>query len=166
MTRSSASTCQHHGNYAGDDDHGDVDVIMHIGGPFADHKKIAEMATARTGQAVPIVQPIRRACTALMEDGTGVQFERMAYEHPAAQAVHEAIYDQAFVQGGLGRGINRSVTTPLEIFVYDNVRSRHPFERPRPVPLLRRRLSKRRGSGEVAPAQSVRRGPHPHPDRR
>ena len=25
----------HHGNYAGDDDHGDVDVIMHIGGPFA-----------------------------------------------------------------------------------------------------------------------------------
>ena len=119
----------HHGNYAGDDDHGDVDVIMHIGGPFAAYKKIAEMATARTGQAVPIVQPIRRACTALMEDGTGVQFERMAYEHPAAQAVHEAIYDQAFVQGGLGRGrgINRSVTTPLEIFVYGNV--------PLPVPL-------------------------------
>jgi hypothetical protein len=57
----------HHGNYAGDDDHGDVDVIMHIGGPFAAYKKIAEMATARTGQAVPIVQPIRRACTALME---------------------------------------------------------------------------------------------------
>jgi hypothetical protein len=28
-----------------------------------------------------------------------VQFERMAYEHPAAQAVHEAVYDQAFVQG-------------------------------------------------------------------
>ena len=64
-----------------------------------------------------------------MEDGTGVQFERMAYEHPAAQAVHEAIYDQAFVQGGLGRGrgINRSVTTPLEIFIYGNV--------PLPVPL-------------------------------
>jgi hypothetical protein len=63
-----------------------------------------------------------------MEDGTGVQFERMAYEHPAAQAVHEAIYDQAFVQGGLGRGrgINRSVTTPLEIFIYGNV--------PLPVP--------------------------------
>jgi hypothetical protein len=119
----------HHGNYAGDDDHGDVDVIMHIGGPFAAYRKIAEIATARTGQAVPIVQPIRRACTAVMEDGTGVQFERMAYEHPAAQAVHEAIYDQAFVQGGLGRGrgINRSVTTPLEIFVYGNV--------PLPVPL-------------------------------
>jgi hypothetical protein len=75
-------------------------------------------------------QPIRRACTAL-EDGAGVQFERMAYEHPAAQAVHEAIYDQAFVQGGLGRGrgINRSVTTPLEIFIYGNA----PL--PLPVPL-------------------------------
>jgi hypothetical protein len=64
-----------------------------------------------------------------MEDGTRVQFERMAYEHPAAQAVHEAIYDQAFAQGGLGRGrgINRTVTTPLEIFVFGNV--------PLPVPL-------------------------------
>jgi hypothetical protein len=109
---------------------------MHIGGPFAAHDEIAKMATARIGQAVPIVQPIRRLCTALMEDGTGVQFERMAYEHPAAQAVHEAIYDQAFVQGGLGRGrgINRSVTTPLEIFVYGNV--------PLPVPVPLASLSR------------------------
>ena len=50
----------HHGNYAGDDDHGDVAVIMHIGGLFASHEAIAAMATARTGQAVPRVEPIRR----------------------------------------------------------------------------------------------------------
>jgi hypothetical protein len=74
----------HNGNYAGDDDHGDVDVILDIGGPFAPYKQIAEIAPARTGQAVPIVQPVRRPCVALMEDSTGVQFERMAYEHPAA----------------------------------------------------------------------------------
>ncbi len=51
-------------------------------------------------------------------------------------AVHEAIYDQAFVQGGLGRGrgINRSATTPLEIFVYGNV--------PLPVPVPLASLSR------------------------
>jgi len=67
--------------------------------------------------------------TALMADGSGVQFERMAYEHPAAQAVHESIYDAAFVQGGLGRGrgINRAAATPLTIYVYGNC--------PLPVPL-------------------------------
>jgi putative DNA primase/helicase len=119
----------HHGDLAGDDDHGDVDVIMHIGGPFPDYRKIAELATARSGVSVPIAQPVRRPCFALMEDASGVQFERMAYEHPAAQAVHEGIYDAAFVQGGLGRGrgINRSAATPLEIWIYGNV--------PLPVPL-------------------------------
>jgi putative DNA primase/helicase len=119
----------HHGNYAGDDDHGDVDVIMHIGGPFARSREIAEMATARYGEPVPIAQPVRKPCVALMEDGSGVAFERMAYEDPLAQRVHEGIYDQAFVQGGLGRGrgINRSADTSLTIYVYGNV--------PLPVPL-------------------------------
>ena len=119
----------HHGDYAGDDDHGDVDVVMQIGGPFAPFRKIAELGTARFGVPVPIAKPVRVPCVALMEDGSGVQWERMAYEHPAAQFVHEGIYDTSFTQGGLGRGrgINRSAETPLVIEVFGNV--------PLPVPL-------------------------------
>jgi putative DNA primase/helicase len=119
----------HHGDLAGDDDHGDVDVIMQIGGPFAPYAHIAELATARVGVAVPIAKPVRMPCVALMEDGTGVQFERMAYEHHAAQFVHEGIYDASFIQGALGRGrgLHRSAETPLEIEVFGNV--------PLPVPL-------------------------------
>jgi putative DNA primase/helicase len=119
----------HHGDYAGDDDHGDVDVVMHIGGPFATARQIAELATARFGVPVPIAKPVRVPCVALMEDGTGVQFERMGYEHPAAQFVHEGIYDTSPIQGALGRGrgINRTAETPLEIEVFGNM--------PLPVPL-------------------------------
>jgi hypothetical protein len=120
----------HHGDVAGDDDHGDVDVVFQIGGPFASPKAIAELATARSGQPVPIAKPRPAPCVALMADGSGVQFNRLQYEHPAAQAVHEAIYDQAFVQGGLGRGrgINRSASTPLEIWIYGNL--------PLPAPIV------------------------------
>jgi hypothetical protein len=57
------------------------------------------------------------------------RFDRLAYEDRAAQAIHAGIYDQAFVQGGLGRGrgINRTADTPLEIRILGNV--------PLPVPI-------------------------------
>jgi hypothetical protein len=119
----------HHGEYAGDDANGDVDVVMQFGGPFARPGAIAEMATARYGVPVPIANPVHKPCLALMEDGSGVSFERLVYEHPRAQDVHEAIYDNAFVQGGLGRGrgINRTALTPLRDEIFGNV--------PLPVPL-------------------------------
>ena len=57
------------------------------------------------------------------------RFDRLAYEDRAAQAIHARIYDQSFVQGGLGRGrgINRTADTPLEIRILGNV--------PLPVPI-------------------------------
>jgi hypothetical protein len=57
------------------------------------------------------------------------RFDRLAYEDRAAQAIHAGIYDQSFVQGGLGRGrgINRTADTPLEIRILGNV--------PLPVPI-------------------------------
>lgn len=66
---------------------------------------------------------MRTPCVGLLADGRGVQFERLAYVDPMAQAVLEGIYDQAFVQGALGRGrgINRSAATPLEIGICGNV---------------------------------------------
>ena len=122
-------TVRHHGDTAGDDDNGDVDVVIQIGGPFARPQEIAEAATAETGRLVTPAKLVRTPCAALMMDGTGIQFERMAYEDPAAQAVHTGIYDASFVQGGLGRGrgINRSASTPLEVWIYGNL--------PLPVPV-------------------------------
>jgi hypothetical protein len=119
----------HHGDAAGDDTNGDVHHVMQIGGHFAPPRQIAEMACARHGEPVPSAAPVRTMCSALMEDGTGVAFERMAYEQADAQFVHETIYDESFRQGGLarGRGIARTFKNQLRISVYGNV--------PLPVPL-------------------------------
>lgn len=119
----------HHGDVAGDDDFGDVDIVFHIGGPFPKTHDTAKQASAEAGQLIEPAKLVRTPCTALMADGTGVTLERLAYEDPRLQAVHEGVYDQSFVQGGLGRGrgINRTADTPLEIHVYGNV--------PLPVPV-------------------------------
>lgn len=119
----------HHGLVAGDDDYADVDLVVQIGGPFAPPAEIARLACAESGRLVETARPKRVPCVVLLADGTGVQFERLAYEDKAAQAIHAGIYDQSFVQGGLGRGrgINRTADTPLEIWIYGNV--------PLPVPV-------------------------------
>ncbi len=90
---------------------------------------IAEIATARSGRPVIEARPVRVPCVALMADGSGAQFERLAYADPAAQQVHTGIYDQSFIQGGLGRGrgFNRSAANPLKVWIYGNL--------PLPVPL-------------------------------
>jgi putative DNA primase/helicase len=119
----------HHGDVAGDDDFGDVDIVFHIGGPFARPSQIARQASAEAGQLVEKAKPVRTPCVGLLADGSGVRFQRLAYEDTRLQTVHAGIYDQSFVQGGLGRGrgINRSASTPLEIWIYGNV--------PLPVPV-------------------------------
>ena len=126
---SSGVRALHHGLGAGDDDYGDVDLVVQIGGPFAPPSELARLASAESGRLVETAKPVRQACVGLLADGTGVQFERLAYEDAAAQTVHAGIYDQSFVQGGLGRGrgINRSASTPLEIRILGNV--------PLPVPI-------------------------------
>jgi putative DNA primase/helicase len=119
----------HHGNVAGDDDFGDVDLVVQIGGPFAPQAEIARLASAESGRLVPSAKPVRRPCIGLLADGSGMRFERLAYEDPAAQAVHAGIYDESFTQGGLGRGrgVNRSINSPLDIRIFGNV--------PLPVPI-------------------------------
>ena len=121
---------RHHGDISGDDDFGSFDLIIQIGGPFASAKVIAELATARSGRPVEIARAVRAPCHAVLEDGSRVKFERMAYTDPDAQAAHTGIYDAAFVQGGLGRGrgINRTAESPLQIVIYGNV--------PLPVPVV------------------------------
>jgi hypothetical protein len=120
---------RHHGDVAGDNDYGDVEIVVQYGGPFPEPKDIARLASAEAGRIVPIAKPVKTSCVALMADGTGIAFDRLAYQDPTAQQIHEDVYDQAFVQGGLGRGrgINRSASTPLEIHILGNV--------PLPVPI-------------------------------
>lgn len=118
----------HHGNLAGDNDFGDVDALFVIGGPFDKASHIARLASAETGRLVPCEPPVKTPCTGLLADGSGVQFDRMAYADPASQAVHQAIYDSGVVQAlGRGRGLNRSAANPLDIYVFGNL--------PLPVPV-------------------------------
>jgi hypothetical protein len=110
----------HHGDVAGDDSYGKAEIVIQFGGRFAEPKDIARRASAESGRIVPV---------ALMADGTGVEFNCLAYADPAAQAVHRDIYDGDFTQGALGRGrgLNRTAANPLEIHIFGNV--------PLPVPV-------------------------------
>ena len=58
---------------------------------------------------------------ALLADGSGAQFERLAYADPAAQSVHRGIYDGSIEQAiGRGRGLNRTADNPLETHLFGN----------------------------------------------
>ncbi len=81
----------HHGASAGDDTFRTVDAMAVIGGMSAPPDVIAAVAAARTGQAVPIARAVPATAPVLMADGSGVAVPVLAYEHPAAQAVHAAI---------------------------------------------------------------------------
>ena len=119
----------HHGNLVGDDDFGDVDLIISIGDRSRRPDEIARLASAEAGRLIKPARPTATSCRALMADGSGVEFERLAYADPTMQAVHASIYDQSFLQGALGRGrgLRRTAEDPLEIRVFGNV--------PLPVPL-------------------------------
>ena len=113
---------RHHGDVAGDDDYGDVDHLVVIGGPFARPRDIASHASAETRRRVLEAKPVRTRCAGLLATGQGVEFERLAYADPDAMTVHTDIYDTAIVQAvGRGRGINRSEHTPLHVYVYANL---------------------------------------------
>ncbi len=92
-------------------------------------RRLPGVASAASGRLITPAEPVRTACVGLLADGSGVQFERLANQDNDLQLRHVGIYDQSFVQGGLGRGrgINRSATTPLEIRILGNV--------PLPVPV-------------------------------
>jgi hypothetical protein len=121
----------HHGLVADDDDYADVDLVVQIGGPFAPPAEIARLASAESGRLVETARPKRVPCVGLLADGTEVQFERLAYEDKAAQAIHAGIYDQSFVQGGLGRGrgINRIAKMLLRGAGHLNAGDMHCFYR-------------------------------------
>jgi hypothetical protein len=111
----------HHGAVAGDDDHGDVDALFVIGGPFPSPAATNRIACAEARCRVPYAAPERASCTALLADGSGVTFDRMAYADPRLQSVHAGVYDGGIVQAlGRARGLNRTAANPVDIYVLAN----------------------------------------------
>ena len=113
---------RYHGGTVGDDDFGDVEVQLVYGGAFPRPKDVRRLASAEAGRILPPdIKPVRTAAVALLADGSGAQFERLAYADEAAQAVHRGIYDGSIEQAiGRGRGLNRTADNPLETHFFGN----------------------------------------------
>jgi hypothetical protein len=113
---------RHHGDIAGYDNFGDVEVVIVIGGSFSTLHDIACLASCEAGRIVAEAKPVPTPCTALHADGTGVSFNRLSYQDPAAQKVLLGIYDSSITQAiGRARGLNRTAADPVEIHVFANV---------------------------------------------
>lgn len=87
-----------HGANAGSNSMRDAGLVVSIGGPSARPADIARIAAARTGEAVPTAGTVSSTVAVLMADGSGAMIPTRRYEHPAAQAVHESIYNSAIDQ--------------------------------------------------------------------
>jgi hypothetical protein len=112
---------RYHGGTVGDDDFGNVEVMIDIGGAFSKPKDVRRLASAEAGRILPFIKPVRTSAVALLADGSGAQFNRLAYADEAAQAVHAGIYDASIIQAiGRARGLNRTGANPVEIHVFVN----------------------------------------------
>ena len=112
---------RYHGGTVGDDDFGDIEVEIVIGGAFPKAKDVRRLASAEAGRILPFIKPVQTSAIALLAGGTGARFDRLAYADPAAQAVHAGIYDASIIQAiGRARGLNRTVVDPVEIHVLGN----------------------------------------------
>ena len=119
----------HHGATAGDDEFRHVDVLAVIGGMSAPPDVIAALAAARTGQAVPVARAVPSTAPVLMADGRGVAVPVLAYEHPAAQAVHEGIYNSSIDQAaGRARAVMRTAANPVVISIFANAAPNLPID--------------------------------------
>jgi putative DNA primase/helicase len=114
-------TVRYHGGTVGDDDFGNVEVVLVYGGAFPKPKDVRRLASAEAGRIMPHAKPVRTSAVALLADGTGVRFDRLAYVDETMQAVHQGIYDASIIQAiGRGRGLNRPAANPVEIHVFAN----------------------------------------------
>jgi hypothetical protein len=118
-----------HGANAGDDSMRDLPLVSVIGGRSAPHWEIANLAAARSGLAVPSDRPVSTKATVLMTDGTGREITVVAYEHPAAQAVHEGIYNADINQAAArARRITRTAASRCTVNIFANAVPDHPAD--------------------------------------
>ena len=123
----------HHGNLAGNNDHQDAEIGFVIGGTFVDARDTASIAAARGGGAVASAAPVPTLRAALLNEGGAVVIECLAYEDPAADAVHRGLYDTSPVQAvGRLRPMQRTALNPGIGYVFGNVALPFPVASVRP----------------------------------
>ena len=69
---------RYHGGTVGDDDFGDIEVEIVIGGAFPKAKDVRRLASAEAGRILPFIKPVQTSAIALLADGTGARFDRLA----------------------------------------------------------------------------------------
>jgi hypothetical protein len=112
----------HHGGLIGADRFRHVKKELVFGAPFPTDRQIARLASCEAGRIVPVEAPVATPCRALLATGEGVEFNRMAYRDPAAQAVLQRVYDAAAIQAiGRARPLLRTAADPVEIIYCGNV---------------------------------------------
>ncbi|MGD0109538.1 MAG: PriCT-2 domain-containing protein, partial [Rhodopila sp.] len=116
-----------HGANAGSNSMVDCGLVASIGGPYARPSEIARIAAARTGEAVPPDAAVRSTVAVLMADGSGQLIPTLRYEHPAAQAVHESIFNTAIDQAIMrSRPQLRTACSSVLDLILANVQPSHP----------------------------------------
>ena len=112
----------HFGAIAGRDEWGKVRHLFVIGRPQPNPGDTREMAAQLTGRPVPLANPARVTAGILMADGSGVAIEVSRFDDPDAEAIRAAVCDAAIVQAvGRGRGVNRTATAPLNVWLMGDV---------------------------------------------
>jgi hypothetical protein len=115
-------TAAHFNNISGLDAFKDVANLFVVGRPFPQAEDTWRMATALTGERLPMEKPAKTAFGVLMRDGTGTEVQSYGYASGVLAAVHAAISDAEAVQSvGRGRGVNRTASDPLRIHYFGDV---------------------------------------------
>ena len=113
---------EHFNNFAGVDDHGDVDSLFVIGRPLPDVRELRQQALALTGRPIMLEGGRLETRGARLADGTGAAVNVRAYDDPDLESLRVAITEAEVVQAiGRGRGVNRSADNPLRVFLMADV---------------------------------------------
>ncbi len=112
----------HFNAISGLDTFGEVRSLFVIGRPLADARELRASALALTGRAIPLENGQVETRGVLMADGSGAGLGVRTYADPDLEALRVAVTDAEVVQAiGRGRGVNRTASNPLTVFVMADV---------------------------------------------
>lgn len=108
----------HFGAVEGIDRWGDVEVAFIIGRPLPSPKAVARLAASLSGKPVEVSDMVEREHTIHLTDGTEKVITCRVCENPDAEMVRQAITYSAIEQAmGRVRGVNRTATDPVEVYL-------------------------------------------------
>lgn len=112
----------HFNNILGLDKYGDVRSLFVIGRPLPTAPDLLAMARALTGESIQPEPGHVETRGVLMSDGTGRPLNVRVYADQTLEMLRAAITDAEVVQCiGRGRGVNRTATSPIDVFVMADV---------------------------------------------